>query len=145
MTPAAASSADRGPERRLTLPRSHRLKRRRLIRALFDRDRDDVQFVASGSLRALYRLAQPSEVGAATTIQVGVFVGRRVGGAVQRNRMRRRIREAYRRRHPDMVSRLEGRTDTLTLGLVFRGEPGIGWQQIVQDTDGIVDKLLSRL
>ena len=34
MTPAAASSADRGPRRSLAFPRSHRLKRRRLIRYL---------------------------------------------------------------------------------------------------------------
>lgn len=34
---------------------------------------------------------------------VGIFASRRVGGAVQRNRARRRIREAYRRFRPLII------------------------------------------
>jgi ribonuclease P protein component len=34
--------------------------------------------------------------------RVGISAGKRVGGAVVRNRVRRRIREAVRRRHPEL-------------------------------------------
>ncbi len=72
-------------------------------------------------------------------------MGRRVGGAVSRNRVRRQVREAYRRRHPEIIDRLSGRTDTLTLGLVFRGKAGIRWPELSGDTNALIDKLLAEL
>lgn len=42
----------------------------------------------------------PNDLG---TTRAGISVGKRVGGAVVRNRVRRRIREAVRLRHPDVT------------------------------------------
>ena len=46
--------------------------------------------------------------------KVGFAVGRRVGGAVDRNRVRRRLREAYRRRRGSQPSGVD---------IVFVGRP----------------------
>ena len=145
MTPAAASETPRGTPGSQAFPRSHRLKRRRLIRTLFDRSRRDISSVSSGSLRALYRFAESTEIGLETPVQIGVFVSRRAGGAVRRNRIRRQVREAYRRRHHDVVRSIAGRTGTLTLGLVFRGDPGVRWPELAKDTNSVVDKLIADL
>ncbi len=37
-----------------------------------------------------------------TTTRIGISVSKRVGGAVVRNRVRRRVREAVRLRHPEL-------------------------------------------
>lgn len=145
MTPVAASDAGREGPRGHAFSRSQRLKRRRLIRILFDRDHPDVQSLSAGSVRAVYRFADSEEVGVPASIQVGIFVGRRVGGAVRRNRIRRQMREAYRRRQPDLFTGLTGRSDTLTLGLVFRADAEVGWQDLVRDVDSIVERLIATL
>jgi ribonuclease P protein component len=81
---------------RLTFPRSHRLKRRRLIRSLFDRRRADVGTVATGCVRLLFRVVPRAATGYDTPIQVGFAPGRRVRNAVARTRVRRLLREVYR-------------------------------------------------
>jgi ribonuclease P protein component len=48
--------------------------------------------------------------------KVGFAVGRRVGGAVERNRARRRLREAYRRERRQLTSGFE---------VVFVGRPAV--------------------
>ena len=67
------------------LARSERLRRPADIQELFQRGYRDER----RSFVALWRLSGGGR-------RVGFAVSRRVGGAVQRNRVRRRIREAYR-------------------------------------------------
>jgi len=62
---------DRVEQRRLTFPPSYRLKRRRLIRSLFDRTRDDVQTVVEGCVRLLYRVVDRGVLGHDVPLQVG--------------------------------------------------------------------------
>ncbi len=143
MTPAAASEPDPARRSRPSVPRSSRLKRRRLIRPLFDRDRPDVHSHFSGCLRAAYRFVDGNPSDPDTRLQVGFFVGRRIGGAVVRNRVRRRLREAYRRRHPELARTLSARNDLMTLAIIFRGGADTEWTSIVRDTDAIVDRLLA--
>jgi ribonuclease P protein component len=145
VTPAAASDLDEAGRQRFTLPRRHRLKRRSLIRPLFDRGRSDLFSIPAGSVRAVYRFASPEEHRDRTSLQVGVFVSRRIGGAVARNRIRRKMREAYRRRHAELRHALDGRPGLMTLALVFRGKPDISLSALVQDIDTIVDRLLTGL
>jgi len=68
------------------LPRSHRLTRR-----------EDFQRLYEGGRKYVHRLAVfyalPSE-----SQRVGLTVSKRIGNAVQRNRVKRRLREALRRR-----------------------------------------------
>jgi len=115
--------ADSSPSRRLTFPRSHRLKRKRLIRSLFDRSRSDVDTVATGCVRLLFRLATPDEVGHDVPLQIGFAPGRRVSSGVERNRVRRLLREVYRVHQPLLVDLFAHRPDVLLVMVLFRGDP----------------------
>jgi hypothetical protein len=84
-----SDAAARSDERRLTFPPSYRLKRRRLIRSLFDRGREDVQTVAVGCVRLLSRVVGREALGHDVPLQVGFAPGPRAESGVERNRIRR--------------------------------------------------------
>lgn len=109
------------PDRRYTFPRSHRLKRRRLIRSLFDRGRDDVGTEAVGCVRLLYRTVPRAATGHDVPLQIGFAPGRRTESAVQRNRIRRLLREVYRVHQHLLVDLFLRRDDTLIVMVLFRG------------------------
>lgn len=109
-------------ERRYTFPRSHRLKRQRLIRSLFDRSRADVDTVAVGCVRLLFRVVPREATGYDVPLQIGFAPGRR-RSAVERNRVRRVLREVY-RVHQHLLVGLFQHTDRALIVLVlFRGNP----------------------
>ena len=103
-------------------PRATRLKRRRLIRPLFDRDRDDVGTVAVGCVRLLYRTVARAETGYDTPVQVGFAPGR-FRGAIARNRVRRLLREGYRVRQHVLVAIEQGANQTSALEPGRAGKP----------------------
>lgn len=109
--------------RRYTFPPSHRLKRRRLIRSLFDRSRDDVGTTAVGCVRLLYRRVDRDDLGHDVPLQIGFAPGRRVDSGVERNRVRRLLREVYRVRQHDLVDLFLRRDDALIVMALFRGDP----------------------
>jgi len=114
---------DRRPDRRYTFPPSHRLKRRRLIRSLFDRRRDDVATVAVGCVRLLFRVVERESLGYDVPVQVGFAPGGRVESGVERNRVRRLLRETYRLHQHLVTDRFQDRPDALILMILFRGTP----------------------
>lgn len=116
MTPSA-------PSRRYTFPRTHRLKRRRLIASLFDRSRTDVCTVAKGSVRLLYRWVTPKDVGDAVPIQVGFAPGRAHSTNVQRTQIRRYLRETYRQHQYVLRDALPEDAPPLIVMILFRGRP----------------------
>jgi len=86
-----ASNQDRTPPRvKRNLPRPARL----LKHADFERVYKQGRRHFSTSMTVFY-LARPETEGAAG-LRIGFTVGRALGGAVQRNRMKRRLREAVR-------------------------------------------------
>lgn len=107
---------------RLTFPREHRLKRRRLIRPLFDRSRSDVATVASGTIRILYRVATVDEVGADVPLQIGFAPGRAARSGVARNRIRRLLREVYRVNQSILIGLFRDRPAVLTLMVLYRAD-----------------------
>lgn len=113
----------RDPDRRYTFPRSHRLKRRRLIRSLFDRSRDDVGTVAVGCVRLLFRVVDREALGHDVPVQVGFAPGRQADPGVERTRVRRLLREVYRVHQHTLTDRFEGRPDALIVMILFRGDP----------------------
>ena len=74
-----------------TFPKSERLQYGHQFRQIYERGRK-----VEGRLLALYLLDEPATNPAPSGRAVGVVTGRKLGGAVQRNRARRLLREAYR-------------------------------------------------
>lgn len=105
---------------RLRFPRQARLKRRRLIRPLFDKTRQDVGTISVGSIRLLYRVAPRSETGAREPVQVGFAVGR-MGGAVRRNAAKRAMRETYRANQKLLRQAALSQEEALTVMILYRG------------------------
>ena len=113
----------RSDERRRTFPPSYRLKRRRLIRSLFDRGRDDVQTVAVGCVRVLCRVVEREALGQDVPLQVGFAPGSRAESGVERNRIRRLLREVYRVHQYTLVDLFVCRPNALIVMVLFRGAP----------------------
>ncbi|GIV58792.1 MAG: ribonuclease P [Bacteroidetes bacterium] len=122
-----------------------RLKRQRLIRPLFDRRRDDVGTVAGGCVRLLYRVAPPEEVGQRVPVQVGFSAGGRIRRAVTRNRIKRILREVYRVHQQGLIDLFAQREGTLTLMILFRGDPEEAPRCIPRDLPRALARLQARL
>jgi ribonuclease P protein component len=127
------SDASSRNARPLTFPRSHRLKRQRLIRSLFDRSRSDVRTVAAGCVRLLYRVVERDALGHDVPLQVGFSPGPRARGGVERTRIRRLLREVYRVNQYRLVDLCRGRGDALIVMILFRGRPAQASSCIARD------------
>lgn len=134
-----------GPAPRHTYLRSHRLKEHRLIRALFDRSRKDTATLAQGTIRLVYRIVPRARVKVPAPLKVGVAPGRGLRRAVDRNHVKRHMREAY-RHHQHALRRLfETRGDTLTLMILYRGGWPIDPPRVQRDTARALIRLAERL
>ena len=102
-------------------PRSMRLKRRQLIAPLFERSASDTKSLVAGSIRILYRFVPRSATGTDAPIQVGFAPGR-CRNAVQRNQIKRQMRETWRRNQNLIGFETVPAAETLTL-MVLRRSP----------------------
>ena len=132
------------PDRRYTFPKTHRLKRRRLIRALFDRRRDDVGTEAVGCVRLLFREVDREVVGHDVPLQVGFAPGRGPESGVERNRVRRLLREVYRVHQHTLVDLFVRRPEVLTLMILFRGAPEQADTCIERDLPRALERVAAR-
>jgi ribonuclease P protein component len=100
---APAVAPDRRRER---LPRAARVRHRTDYLAIQNRGRR-----VAGPHLLLFALAGPSsegpESGQGRQGRIGITVSKKVGNAVVRNRVKRWIRECYRRRRPQFPARLD--------------------------------------
>ena len=150
---APQPGADRPPigER---FPRAFSLKRRRLIRPLFSRDRPDVSEVSAGVVKALYRLAPPDEVGARVPFQIGFAPGRRARTNAGRTHLRRLMRETFRVHQQPLVDLLgvergadppSANRPVLTVMLLFRGREATASADLRRDVPRVIARLAGRL
>lgn len=133
--------AREGSAPRSSFPRSRRLKRQRLIRALFDRKRDDVRMVRAGALVVRYRVASPEEVGGDSPLQVGFATGRHLRTKPARNRIKRVMRETFRVHQHALVDLFSDRPDALTLMALYRGGPDDADTAIPRDLPALLDQI----
>lgn len=131
-------------DRRFAVPRARRLKRRRLIRPLFARGTDGVGRLRVGTVQFVWRLVPRDAVGAETALQVGFAPGRR-RTAVVRNRIRRQMRETFRLHAAPLLGAVDGRTDTLTLFVLFRGRDATAGPDLRRDLPTAVSRLAGRI
>jgi len=124
-------------------PRSRRLKRRRLIRPLFERGRADVGRVRAGTVVVLYRAVPRADVGRDVGVQVGFAPGRRSTNA-RRTAVRRHLREAFRPNQGPLLDRFGDRPDCLTLMVLFRGRDETAADDIRRDLPVALAKLAAR-
>ncbi|MCS7081901.1 MAG: ribonuclease P protein component [Bacteroidetes bacterium] len=98
---------------RARLSKSERLRRRKLVASVFS----EGQSWASGPIRVVAACVARQEA----PVQVAFAVTRRVGTAVLRNRIRRRMRECYRLHKAPLLEAFQKRPHTLALVFIFRG------------------------
>jgi ribonuclease P protein component len=133
------------PEHRNTFPRARRLKRRRLIRPLFDRDRPDVGRVSVGVVQIRYRVVAREALGADAPLQVGFAPGRRARTNVGRTRLRRLMRETFRLHQHGLLALFGGPPDSLTAMVLFRGREGTAAEDLRRDLPEALRRLEARL
>jgi ribonuclease P protein component len=133
------------PERRNTYPRAHRLKRRRLIRPLFERGHSDVGRVSAGVVQVRYRIVPREETGTGAPIQFGFAPGRRARTNVGRTRLRRLMRETYRLHQHGLRDLFGGRPDSLTAMVLFRGQEATAAEDLRRDLPLALRRLEDRL
>ena len=135
---------DHGSDR--TFPRSMRLKKRRLIGALFDRSSGQTNSVRSGSVRLVYRLAERHLTGTESPVQVGFAVGKIVGNAAQRNRMKRIARETWRLNRSLIPDETIPADQVLTVMLVYRPSHPPGSESTLRsDVELSMERLAAKL
>jgi len=133
------------PERRNTYPRAHRLKRRRLIRPLFERGRRDVGRVSVGVVQIRYRVVPREETGTGAPVQFGFAPGRRARTNVGRTRLRRLMRETYRLHQHGLRDLFGARPDSLTAMVLFRGQEATAAEDLRRDLPQALRRLEDRL
>jgi ribonuclease P protein component len=136
----------RGVPRGHRFPRALRLKRRRLIRPLFERERADAGRASAGVVQLRWRVVPRAEIGADAPLQVGFAPGRRGRTAVGRNRLRRLMRETWRAQHAPLLARFAARPDeALTVFVVFRGRDATAADDLRRDLPAALARLAARL
>jgi ribonuclease P protein component len=129
--------------RRNCLARADRLKKRSLIRPLFDRTQ--AQSVAAGSVRLLYRTVDPGLLPPGVHVQAAFLPGKRPT-AVQRNRVRRALREVYRVHRHDLVDLAARLGAAVTLGILYRsGNADEASAAAARDLPRALERLCERL
>ena len=121
MLPVSGTRVDSAPARRNTFPRNRRLKRRKLIQSLFDRSSQDTSSIKRGPIKLLYRRVEASTTGTSSPLQIGFAIGRSLGGAVERNRIKRALRETFRKHRLVLERDVAVESSTLIVMVLLRG------------------------
>jgi ribonuclease P protein component len=120
-----------------TLQRSQCLKSRKTIAALFAAG----QGVSVGHIRALHMQVPHSDGG----LQVGFSApARQFRQAVQRNRVKRLLREAWRLQQIPLREYCKGRAERLSIFLIYRGREVPDQAAVMHQVAGIIEKLQLR-
>ena len=122
-------------EQKRTYPRSEKLKSRKLIQELFARGKS----VSATPVKCLY-LIQPE--GMTELIQTGVGVSaRNFRKSVQRNRIKRMLREAYRNNNQSLHQVLSQKQQSLAVFMLYLGKDMPQWNELQTAVKSALEKL----
>ncbi len=127
-------------EQRFTLGKSERLKSRKAIDLLFAEGKR----VHLEGFRVLYRFEPVDH--AAFSVKLGVAApARTFKRAVDRNRVKRLLREAFRLQRPGFQELLKARSGTLDLFILYTGKQVPDFATVSEKTAVILEKLVKLL
>jgi len=117
------------------LPREEKLKSRKQIRSLFLKN----QHVFAYPFKLICNTADPNSP---ARVKILVSVSKRTfKHAVDRNRMKRLIREAYRKNKASLVNTLANQGITLNIGILFVGKDLMDYKQVEKGMIKVITKL----
>lgn len=127
-------------ECRNTLSKPERLNSRKAVQTLFD---GNSRSCSVFPLRAVYRLVEEKE-NCPVSILVSVSK-RRFKHAVDRNRVKRQIREAYRRNKHRLSAKLAERHTSMHLAFIYLGNELRPYEELVGKLTDMLDRITERL
>jgi ribonuclease P protein component len=124
-------------KRPYSLDKSEKLKSRTVIRQLFS----DGQAIVQPPVKLLYSIENPT-----TDLQAGFSVSsRQFSRAVDRNRIKRLMREAYRLQKPALVNSLQQHQRTLSVFFIFIGKEKPAFESLLAVFQKIIQRLQHRI
>lgn len=100
-----------------------------------------MQTARAGALVIRYRLAPPAEVGGRHPLQVGFATGRHLRAKPARNRIKRVMRETFRVHQHALVDLFSDRPNTLTMMVLYRGDPAKADATIPRDLPDLLAQI----
>jgi ribonuclease P protein component len=92
-----------------------------------------------------YRVVPRAATGTGAPLQVGFAPGRRARTNVGRTRLRRLMRETYRLHQHGLLGLFDGRPDSLTAMILFRGQETTAAGDLRRDLPTALQRLEARL
>ncbi len=122
-----------------TLPKAERLNRKRLIEQLFG---GDGKSLLAFPLRMVYMTTERTDTPASMLISVPK---KRFKRAVKRNRVKRQVREAYRKNKLVLTSALEAQNKSVVMAFIWLGDALVESTVVEQKVHNLLIRLAERL
>lgn len=123
-----------------TLTKGERLKKKQHLDALFQSEHSFIEY----PFRIVYCKIPKEEAEIPAKVLISI-PKRRIKKAVNRNLLKRRTREAYRREKQKLYECVKGAEDTLALGFLYIANSVKSYDEITEAIIAIINKLKEKL